>query len=178
MQFRFGDIYRVDPLGFYVRCDVCGENFVGWLPEPERHIWCPACGTRRDPDHVHRGFRPFLVVQNQSLTPFLTTVVCLPITTSPGAKDKLAAVPVKGGPPTNLPAPESYILAWQPRTLNKANFFPSNFLGYAPPETLRQVGLWLRRLHLHGEEAIVRPKSRRVGKKGGINKHGARLKPC
>lgn len=128
-----GDIYKVAPLEYNVRCTQCGELFEG-----QAYVTaCPFCGAENSPDHVQRGYRPVLIVQSDQAMPILTTVITVPITSSDKARDKLGAVPLQ------IEGETSYALCWQPRTIAKSNLFPTRYVTTAPQDVLEQVMKWL-----------------------------------
>ncbi|KKM10547.1 hypothetical protein SY88_12770 [Clostridiales bacterium PH28_bin88] len=141
-DFRRKLIYKVSALKFTTRCIECDQLFVGQLPEPTYDLKCPHCGADNDPDHVQRGYRPFLIVQNESYTAPLTTVLAVPITTSVLAKNKIGAVRI---PPPIMPE-DSYALCWQPRPLNKTNFFAEKKIGEIDDKIMKEVDKWLIKL--------------------------------
>ncbi len=142
-NFSKGSIYLVDPLTPLVTCPQCGNQFIAQYSATIEEFVCNNCGHKCDPNFLHRGKRPVLVIQNPSYD-FLNTITVIPITSQPKAKGKIGAIFIAKGKPSGLDK-DSWALVWQVRTLNKNVFFKENYLGKVSSKVLNQINSALRK---------------------------------
>ena len=90
-KFPRGGIYLVDPLTPLVTCPRCSIQFVAHYSAKVEEFICSNCGFKCDPDFLHRGKRPVVIIQNPSYD-FLNTLTVIPITSQPKASGKLGAI--------------------------------------------------------------------------------------
>ncbi len=142
-DFSRGSIYFVDPLTPLVTCPSCRHQFVALYSAPVEKFTCEKCGQPCDPDFVHRGKRPVLIVQNPAFD-FFNTVSVIPITSQEKAREKVGAIHIPKGKPAGLEK-HSWALAWQIRTINKNLFFKEDYLGKISGKKLKEVNTALRK---------------------------------
>jgi len=136
-NFSKGSIYLVDPLTPLVTCTRCSKQFVAHYTAKVEKFICSNCGYKCDPNFLHRGKRPVLVIQNPSYD-FLNTITVIPITSQYKAKGKLGAIFIPKGKASGLNK-DSWALVWQIRTLNKNVFLKENYLGKVSSRVLKQI---------------------------------------
>lgn len=142
-DFSKGSIYLVDPLNPLVICPECGRRFVAHYRAKVEKFLCKNCGHRCDPDFVHRGKRPVILLQNPVFE-FFNTLSVVPVTSQPKARGKIGAVFIPKGKPSGLQK-DSWALVWQIRTLNKNLFLKQNYLGKVPSDALEEIDASLRK---------------------------------
>lgn len=142
-DFSRGSIYFVDPLTPLIICPNCENQFIAKYTANIEKFVCNNCGHQCDPNFVHRGKRPVLVIQNPGYD-FLNTITVIPITSQPKAKGKIGSVFIPKGKPSGLDK-NSWALTWQIRILNKNVFFKENYLGKASSKVLKLVNSNLRK---------------------------------
>ncbi len=142
-DFSRGSIYFVDPLAPLVTCPSCRHQFVALYAAQVEKFTCEKCGSACDPDFVHRGKRPVLIVQNPAFD-FFNTISVLPITSQEKARGKVGAVHISKGKSTGLEK-DSWALAWQIRTINKNLFFKENYLGKVSGKKQKEINAALRK---------------------------------
>ena len=144
---RRGDVYWLDPLEVFTQCPH-GHEFLH-LFRVDYSAKCPKCHVEFNPtEHVQRGKRPFIVIQEPSFIETTRMVIVIPMTSSSERWIQQLPGTIAINLHSELKLKERFptALVYQVRAIDVRCFLQENFAGRVLDSDLQRVDKKLKEI--------------------------------